>query len=101
MKYFSRNIENKLKYLAKSYPVLVISGPRQSGKSTLVKQLMALEIKSSKTFNKSFLTNLDHFHQLAKTDIHSQYLVYGGQGLQKQKIGKTQILSWKELHHLP
>lgn len=37
MKYYSRNIEKKLKQLAKTYPVIVISGPRQSGKSTLAK----------------------------------------------------------------
>ena len=37
MKYFPRHMEKKLAELAKSYPVLVISGPRQSGKSTLAK----------------------------------------------------------------
>ena len=66
-----------------------------------LEQLIALEVKSSKTFNKSFLTNLDHFHQFAETDICSQYLIYGGLSQQGQRIGKTQILSWKELHHLP
>ena len=39
MKYFPRHMEGKLTELAKSYPVLVISGPRQSGKSTLAKNL--------------------------------------------------------------
>ena len=66
-----------------------------------LEQLITLEIKSSKTFNKSFLTNLDHFYQIAKTDTYAQYLIYGGQSQQSQKIGKVQILSWKELHHLP
>jgi len=39
MKYYSRSIENKIKLLSKTYPVIVVSGPRQSGKSTLVKHL--------------------------------------------------------------
>ena len=39
MPYFPRTMQDKLLELAKSYPVLVISGPRQSGKSTLVKNL--------------------------------------------------------------
>lgn len=34
-----RKIENRIKSLVGSYPVLSITGPRQSGKTTLVKQL--------------------------------------------------------------
>ncbi len=39
MKYYTRNIEKKIKILSKTYPVIVVSGPRQSGKSTLVKHI--------------------------------------------------------------
>ncbi len=39
MSYYPRNIEKKIKILSKTYPVIVVSGPRQSGKSTLVKHL--------------------------------------------------------------
>lgn len=35
--YISRNAESRLKHFASGYPVLVITGPRQSGKSTLVR----------------------------------------------------------------
>lgn len=35
--YISRHAESRLKHFASSYPVLVITGPRQSGKSTLVR----------------------------------------------------------------
>ena len=36
---FKRNIEEKLKFLLKSAPVVLLQGARQSGKSTLVKQI--------------------------------------------------------------
>ena len=39
MKYYKRQMEKRLKELARSYYVLVICGPRQSGKSTLVQKL--------------------------------------------------------------
>lgn len=35
--YSPRNAESRLKHFAKGYPVLVVTGPRQSGKSTLVR----------------------------------------------------------------
>ena len=37
MAYIPRNAEPRLQYLASDYPVVVVTGPRQSGKSTLVK----------------------------------------------------------------
>lgn len=39
MGYFHRNIATECLLLAKSYPVISLLGPRQSGKTTLVKQL--------------------------------------------------------------
>ena len=35
--YIPRNAESRLKHFASGYPVLVVTGPRQSGKSTLVR----------------------------------------------------------------
>ena len=32
-----REAQNKLKFLAKSFPAIAVIGPRQSGKTTLVK----------------------------------------------------------------
>ena len=37
MSYIPRNAEPRLQYFADGYPVLVVTGPRQSGKSTLVR----------------------------------------------------------------
>ncbi len=37
MTYIPRNAESRLKRFASGYPVLVVTGPRQSGKSTLVR----------------------------------------------------------------
>lgn len=38
-KYYTRNIEVEIKRLSKLFPVIVITGPRQSGKTTLCKNL--------------------------------------------------------------
>jgi len=35
--YIPRTAESRLKHNARGYPVLVVTGPRQSGKSTLVR----------------------------------------------------------------
>ena len=37
MAFMPRNAETRLQYLARGYFVVVVTGPRQSGKSTLVK----------------------------------------------------------------
>ena len=37
MNYIPRNAESRLKNFASAYPVVVVNGPRQSGKSTLVR----------------------------------------------------------------
>lgn len=37
MAYIPRNAESRLKHNARDYPVIVVTGPRQSGKSTLVR----------------------------------------------------------------
>jgi uncharacterized protein len=36
---FKRDIEKELKDLAKGYPVVMVIGPRQSGKTTLVRRV--------------------------------------------------------------
>lgn len=37
MTYIPRNAESRLKYFARGYPVVAVTGPRESGKSTLVR----------------------------------------------------------------
>ncbi len=41
MKYVNRSIENKLKKAARQFPALIVTGPRQSGKTTLLKHLFS------------------------------------------------------------
>ena len=43
MKYIKRNIEKKLSEYLSLFPVVAITGPRQSGKSTLIKQTLGEE----------------------------------------------------------
>ncbi len=35
--YISRDAESRIQHFASDYPVVVLTGPRQSGKSTLVR----------------------------------------------------------------
>ncbi len=43
MKYIHRHIETKIMELSKSYPVILITGPRQSGKTTMLRHLIDFE----------------------------------------------------------
>ncbi|MFA5249947.1 MAG: ATP-binding protein [Parachlamydiales bacterium] len=56
-----RELAKKLKELVQSYPVIALTGPRQSGKTTLVKELF------SKTFKYVNLENLE-LRNFAKND---------------------------------
>lgn len=40
MKYISRNLEKVVQEVNKEYPVILVTGPRQVGKTTMLKQLM-------------------------------------------------------------
>ncbi len=40
MKYISRNLENIVNQVTKEYPVVLVTGPRQVGKTTMLKKLM-------------------------------------------------------------
>lgn len=57
--YIKRKIEKKIKKLAKEYPVVALTGPRQSGKTTLVKkifpkkQYVSLENLDTRNFAKN------------------------------------------------
>lgn len=60
MTYIPRNAESRLKHFARGYPVLVVTGPRQSGKSTLVRHAFPEHSYIS-------LEDLDH-REFAETD---------------------------------
>ncbi|NGX62290.1 MAG: hypothetical protein K940chlam9_01787 [Chlamydiae bacterium] len=57
---YERDIKRKIVALAKKFPVIAVLGPRQSGKTTLVKE----------TFQDYAYTNLENLNQreLAQTD---------------------------------
>lgn len=61
MKYIKRDLENKILSLSKEYSCLLITGPRQVGKTTVLKQLA----ESGREY-----VTLDDFEErrLAKTD---------------------------------
>ncbi len=54
MQYISRNIENILEQSLLDMPVIIITGPRQSGKTTLAKHFLSELTKE--TLNGSYLT---------------------------------------------
>ncbi|MDE7476554.1 MAG: ATP-binding protein [Lachnospiraceae bacterium] len=41
MKYITRNLENVVNMVTKEYPVVLVTGPRQVGKTTMLQKLMA------------------------------------------------------------
>ena len=59
-KYIKRNIENVVKKLATQFPVVMITGPRQVGKTTMLRHI-------GQNFNYVSLDNLNA-RELALTD---------------------------------
>ena len=60
--------------------------------------LSAIEIKSSKTINPSFFTNLKYWSDLAKDSPHQSFVVYGGN--QEQKRAEAHVLNWAHIHQI-
>ena len=62
MSYISRNLENVVMEVTKEYPVVLVTGPRQVGKTTMLQKLM-------EGTNRGYVT-LDDLNErsLAKTD---------------------------------
>lgn len=64
----------------------------------IVKQghdLIPIEIKSSQTFNKSFLKGLNYFKELTKDRVPKGYVVYTGN--QSQEVGEFTLLDYKDI----
>lgn len=57
-------------------------------------EIIPVEIKSSRTFNSSFIKGLKYWSKISETNTNS-YLVYGGDDNQKRE--RIQILNWKKL----
>ena len=62
MKYIKRNLEHVVSQVAKEYPVVLVTGPRQVGKTTMLQKLM-------EGTNRRYVT-LDDLNErnIAKTD---------------------------------
>ncbi len=56
------------------------------------RELIPIEIKSSRTYNTTFLDTLILFHQLAKERVPKSFLIYGGMDGQ---VHTTTLLSWQ------
>jgi predicted AAA+ superfamily ATPase len=56
------------------------------------RELIPVEIKSSQTYNSSFLEHLRHFEALAGNRTRASYLLYGGE---EGKIHSTTLLNWR------
>lgn len=56
------------------------------------RELIPVEIKSSQTYNSSFLDALRHFEALAGDRTRASYLLYGGE---EGKIHSTTLLNWR------
>lgn len=57
------------------------------------RELIPIEIKSSRTYNSAFLDSLLLFHNLAKERAPKSFLIYGGEG---GKVHSTTLLSWQQ-----
>ncbi len=57
------------------------------------RELIPIEIKSSSTYNPSFLDSQLLFHRLAKERVPRSFLVYGGESGQ---VRATTLLSWQD-----
>lgn len=58
-------------------------------------QLIPVEIKSSQTYNRSFLKGIHYFKQLVKERCSRSYLIYAGDT--EQEIQQTMLLNYKHI----
>ena len=61
-------------------------------------KLIPIEIKSSSTFNSSFLKNIKYFQKLTKEKSPIGFLIYSGE--QEQKVGNIEVINYKNIHKM-
>jgi predicted AAA+ superfamily ATPase len=61
-------------------------------------ELMAIEVKSSKTFHQNFLKNIDKFKKLPHRYPVKGYVVYAG--AHEQTVGEDSVINYRSLPHL-
>ncbi len=57
------------------------------------RELVPIEIKSSQTYNSSFLDTLRSFEAFAKERVPQSFLIYGGE---PGRVHSTVLLNWRE-----
>ncbi len=57
-------------------------------------ELVPIEVKSSKTFNTSFLDNLHFFKKLAKERMQEGFVIYAG--TEKQTVQDCMLLGYRQ-----
>jgi len=88
-----RDMRPTLLHLADQYPVVLVTGPRQSGKTTLGSQLyyfptaaMARQIKSGATINRDYFKGLDYLSKLGIPSLTSGAVIYAGSNPQTRGL---------------
>ena len=86
----ARDLKAKLLGMARKYPVVTLTGPRQSGKSTLLKTVFPdYEYVSLEDLDISF------WAKLFKADAEQCKAIYAGD--KSMKTSKGEVISWKDL----
>ena len=108
MKYISRNLENIVNQVTKEYPVVLVTGPRQVGKTTMLQKLMEGTDRGYVTLddlNERSIAKMDPelFLQLHKPPILIDEVQYAPelfklmQGVQESLAGRVAVLSLTSL----
>ena len=91
----ARNIAPILQQLASQYPVITVTGPRQSGKTTLAGQMHAIEIKAGATVNPDYFKGLKTFAAHHPLTLAGGGVIFGG--AQGQPRSDWPVHSWLQL----
>lgn len=62
------------------------------------RELVPIEIKSSKTFNRSFLKGVKNFQMIAKYCSSDSFLIYAGE--EEMKIEGVQLINFYKSHQI-
>jgi hypothetical protein len=115
-----RELTEQLKEAARYFPVVVVLGPRQSGKTTLVQKVfekhayvsledldsrfiaqiveeaeytVPIEIKAGKTVTSDFFKQFDYWRALAPKTTAQHLVIYGGS--ENRSLTDAKVLSWQ------
>ncbi len=62
-------------------------------------KLIPIEIKSSKTYTKDFLKNINYWNKLSESNPKNAYIVYNGD--EDDKLPKGNLIGWNNLNKIP